>query len=98
MSDSVKAYYEKQEEQKLHENAEAYQKETNEASYAKFIFVLDFEDGKVYRYNIGYLCNYTNSWNPEDETCEAFLIGAGHSLGDIEWMVTSSSEIVYGNR
>lgn len=99
MSDSVKKYYENQEELKLLENAEAYQKEINEASYAKFIWVLDFEDGKVYRYNIGYLSwHYNDSWNPDDETCEAFLTGAGHNIGNIEWMVTSSHEVVYGNR
>ncbi len=72
-----------------------------------YIFVLDFADGKVYRYDISALCNDNNwsshgklhnsLWNPDSESCEAFLIGAGHSIGNIEWMVTNNNEIEYGN-
>ena len=51
---------------------------------AKYIFVLNFDDGKVYRYNITKLCNEYNEWNPDHESCEAFLYGAGHRLGDCE--------------
>jgi hypothetical protein len=67
------------------------------------IFVLDFLDGKAYKYDISVLCNDENwssisgSWNPDGESCEAFLIGAGHSIGNIEWMVTNNNKIEYGN-
>lgn len=66
------------------------------------IFVLDYLDGKAYKYDISALCNDGNwsspgCWNPDSESCEAFLIGAGHSIGNIEWMVTNNNEIEYGN-
>ena len=64
---------------------------------AKYIFVLDFNDGKVYRYNITKLCNEENELNPDHESCEAFLLGAGHRLGDCEWMVTYYKTLEYGN-
>jgi len=60
--------------------------------HVKYIWLLDFEDGKVYRYNINALndTGWSNDqWNPEHEDCEAFLIGAGHRLKNCEWMVTS---------
>jgi len=59
---------------------------------AKFIWVLDFEDGEVYRHNIDALNNTglsNDQWNPDHESCESFLIGRGHSLSNIEWMVSS---------
>ena len=64
---------------------------------AKYIFLLDFIDGKVYKYDISALCTEHNNWNPDHESCEAFLHGAGHCVKDCEWMVTSEDEIVYGN-
>ena len=64
---------------------------------AKYIFLLDFNDGKVYRYDISSLCNDENKWNPDSESCEAFLYGAGHKVNDCEWMVTSEKNIEYGN-
>tara|TARA_R100000773_G_C4159095_1_gene77748 strand:+ start:51 stop:332 length:282 start_codon:yes stop_codon:yes gene_type:complete len=63
----------------------------------KYIFVLDFNDGKVYRYNVRALCNEENEWNPDTESCEAFLYGAGHKVNDCEWMVTNNENIEYGN-
>jgi len=64
---------------------------------AKYIFLLDFTDGKVYRYDISSLCNEDNKWNPDTESCEAFLYGAGHKVNDCEWMVTNNNKIEYGN-
>ena len=64
---------------------------------AKYIFLLDFNDGKVYRYDISSLCNDENKWNPDEESCESFLYGAGHKVNDCEWMVTSEKTIEYGN-
>ena len=64
---------------------------------AKYIFLLDFTDGKVYRYDISVLCNEENKWNPDTESCESFLYGAGHKVNDCEWMVTNNKNIEYGN-
>ena len=90
MSDTIKAWHEMQEENNNNKK--------NYSHYAaKYIFLLDFVDGKVYRYDISGLCNYNNNWNPDSESCEAFLIGAGHSLGSCEWMVTNSKTIEHGN-
>jgi len=71
---------------------EAY---TEKFERTKYIFVLDFTDGKVYKYNIRAMCNEENEWNPDSESCEAFLLGAGHKLGDCEWMVTGNEDIEY---
>ena len=73
---------------------EAY---TEKFERTKYIFVLDFNEGKVYKYNIRAMCNEGNEWNPDSESCEAFLLGAGHKLSDCEWMVTSNEDIEYGN-
>jgi hypothetical protein len=88
MSDSIKAWHEMQDENKEIIVA-------NES--AKYIFLLDFTDGKVYRYDISSLCNEENKWNPDSESCEAFLYGAGHKVNDCEWMVTSTKDITPGN-
>ena len=91
MSDSVKAYFEN--------NTETcqYSGLRNTSSYAaKYVWVLDFNDGKVYRYDISSLCNEDNSWNPDSESCEAFLYGAGHKVNDCEWMVTSNKDVEVG--
>ena len=94
MSDSVKAWHEMQE-------AIAKAIKNKEIVYAdesvKYIWLLDFCDGKVYRYDISVLCTEENKWNPDHESCEAFLYGAGHSLKDCEWMVTNNNKIEYGN-
>ena len=52
-----------------------------------YITVLDFYDGKVYRYNI-------NEWDIDNESCEEFLSDMGHSISNVEWMVHESSEII----
>ena len=64
---------------------------------AKYIFLLDFTDGKVYRYDISVLCTEENKWNPDIESCESFLYGAGHKVNNCEWMVTNNKNIEYGN-
>ena len=91
MSDSVKKYFEDKETCN-------YSGLRSTSSYtAKYIFLLDFTDGKVYRYDISSLCNEENKWNPDSESCEAFLYGAGHKVNDCEWMVTSTKDITPGN-
>jgi len=104
MSDSIKAWHEMQEEKLASLKAdEAIAKAIKikdtiiADESAKYIFLLDFNDGKVYRYDISSLCNEDNKWNPDTESCEAFLYGAGHKVNDCEWMVTNNNEIEYGN-
>ena len=75
----------------------AHEGKTIKFERTKYIFVLDFNDGKVYRYNVRALCNKENEWNPDHESCEAFLLGAGHRLDDCEWMVTNNENIEYVN-
>ena len=88
MSDSIKAWHEMQEEKLVSLQADEALAKTIER--VKYIYVLDFSDGKVYRYDISSLCNDKNKWNPDSETCEAFLIGAGHSISNVEWMVVTN--------
>ena len=98
MSDTITAWHDMEEERRLRENAEQYNKEIMFADErAKYIFLLDFTDGKVYRYDISVLCTDENKWNPDTESCESFLYGAGHKVNDCEWMVTSEKNIEYGN-
>ena len=106
MSDTVKKWHEMQEEKILsdqggeytvpHKGAEA--KEIIIADErAKYIFLLDYSDGKVYRYDISLLCRKENEWNPDTESCEQFLGLVGHNVNNCEWMVTSNKNIEYGN-
>ena len=97
MSDTITKWHEMQEEERALANEQRKQLEERDYKPAKFIFLLDFVDGKVYRYDISSLCNEKNSWNPDSESCEAFLYGAGHKVNNCEWMVTNKSEIEYGN-
>ena len=59
----------------------------------KYITVLDFEDGKVYQYEISAWGN-SNNWNPDSESIEEYLSGLGHNLTNCEWMVHKDCEIV----
>jgi hypothetical protein len=97
MSDTITKWHEMQEEERALANEQLKQLEERERQPAKFIFLLDFVDGKVYRYDISALCTEHNTWNPDHESCEAFLYGAGHSLKDCEWMATDTQNIEYGN-
>jgi len=100
MSDTITKWHEMEEERKLAENAEQFNKEIQnqyEVYKAKYIFLLDFTDGKVYRYDISSLCDEKNAWNPDSESCEAFLYGAGHKVNDCEWMVTTEKTFEHVN-
>jgi len=83
MSDSQRKWHEMQEE--------------NDSEIENYIFVLDYVDSKVYRYDISMLSNKENKWNPSYDSCESFLIGAGHHPSNIEWMATKEDNIEYGN-
>ena len=50
----------------------------------KYIFVLDFMDGQVYRYDIRSV-----SMNEEE-----YLMSQGHSLANIEWMSTDNGKVI----
>tara|TARA_Y100000114_G_C11682906_1_gene289494 strand:+ start:410 stop:583 length:174 start_codon:yes stop_codon:yes gene_type:complete len=49
----------------------------------KYLFVLDFEDGKVYRYDV----------RGVSKEHEEYLLEQGHSLSNIEWMVTDIGKL-----
>ena len=54
-----------------------------------YITVLDFTTGQVHMYKIGGL-----GWEPDNESCEAYLSGKGHRLQDIQWMVHEDDNII----
>tara|TARA_R100001530_G_scaffold110339_1_gene77651 strand:- start:1394 stop:1678 length:285 start_codon:yes stop_codon:yes gene_type:complete len=89
--DSIKAY-------ELGHNVDKrdkdyFNKAYKEFDHTKYIFLLDFDDGKVYRYDISVLGNEQNGWNPDNESCEAFLLGSGHAIQNCKWMVTTDYHI-----
>ena len=91
MSDSVKKYFE--------DNPPVghFGSNAKEILTVKYIFVLDYTDGKAYRYDISVLCTKENEWNPDAESCESFLYGAGHQIINCEWMVTNEKRLINGN-
>ena len=52
----------------------------------KYITVLDFEDGKVYQYEIGVTA--------DSEQIEEFLTHSGHNLTNCEWMAHKDCEVI----
>ena len=52
MSDTITKWHEMEEEKKLAKNAEQYNKELNESQPQDYIWVLDFNDSKVYSYKV----------------------------------------------
>ena len=52
----------------------------------KYITVLDFEDGKVYQYEIGVTAGH--------EEIEEFLTHSGHNLTNCEWMAHKNPDII----
>ena len=65
---------------------------------AKYITVLDFEVGRVFRYTIsGWVGGPIIDWNPDYESCEDFLTNKGHNLTNCEWMVHAIAGIIYNN-
>ena len=61
----------------------------------KYITVLDFEDGKVYQYEISAWGN-SNNWNPDSESIEEYLTSKGHNLNNCEWMCHKTNTIHHG--
>ena len=67
--------------------------ELRELEIAKLITVLDFETGAVHRYDVGFQVN-TLGWQPDNESCESYLVNKGHNLANCEWMVHSETDII----
>jgi len=61
----------------------------------KYITVLDFEDGKVYQYEISAWGN-SNDWNPDSESIEEYLTSKGHNINNCEWMCHKINTIHHG--
>jgi len=58
----------------------------------KYIWVLDYTNGRIYRYEITSNWNH-GEWNPDNESIEDFLINQNHQMDMIKWMVTKNKEI-----
>ena len=50
-----------------------------------YVFVLDFEIGYVYRYDV---------MTRDSEKIEEYLIDLGHNPANIEWMLTRTKKII----
>ena len=51
----------------------------------KYVFVLDYEDGRVYRYDV---CQ------DDSEKIEDYLWDMGHKIGYCEWMTTRFKRVI----
>ena len=63
--------------------------------YIKYLTVLDFEVGRVFQYKIS--DQRLTAWNPEEESCEEYLTNKGHNLGNCEWMVHETAQVITKN-
>ena len=84
MSDSVKKWHEMMEEEAL--KKEIQEQNNVHIKEVVYVWVLDFEDGKVYCYD---------KWNPDLMSCEDFLIAVGHPITNCEWMVNKTKDVNY---
>ena len=77
------------------EFADGQEEEEKEVETAKYITVLDFEIGRVFRYTISkWTGGPVIDWNPEYESCEYFLTNKGHNLTNCEWMTHENPQII----
>ena len=60
----------------------------------KYITVLDFEVGKVFQYDIHGIVDKNEQEITQHEQMEEYLTIQGHNLGNCEWMVHDSNEII----
>ena len=51
----------------------------------KYVYVLDSEDGRVYRYDV---------WLNDSEEIELYLTDMGHSMSNCEWMLTRFKKVI----
>ena len=60
--------------------------EVNKLKYKRsYVFVLDFEIGYVYRYDV---------FTRDSEKIEEYLTDLGHNLGNCEWMITRNKKLI----
>ena len=83
MSDSVKKYFEDMSE---HEQACVDKQFDNLDEVRKYLWVLDFEMGRVFMYNI-------RRTDLQCEDYEDLLVLKGHKPTNCEWMVCKSDRI-----
>ena len=58
----------------------------------KYVWVLDYTNGRIYRYKITSNWNH-GEWNPDSESIEDFLINQNHQIDMVKWMITKNKEI-----
>jgi len=68
-------------------------KQTKNIKEMNYITVLDFEAGRVFQYDVGFQVNKLG-WNPDNESCENYLINKGHNLKNCQWMVHKDGKII----
>ena len=57
----------------------------------KYLTILNFNTGTVHQYEIGKRFFY------DAEDFEEFIDNEGFSLGNVQWMVHDTSEVIYEN-
>lgn len=57
-----------------------------------YLWVLDFNDGQVYKYAIDKAV-----YNEEPECCEDYMQRVGHEISNVQWMVSPYDEVLDEN-
>ena len=57
-----------------------------------YLWVLDFNDGQVYRYNID-----KEIYNDYPDHCEDYMQKVGHEINNVQWMVSPYDEVLDEN-
>jgi len=57
-----------------------------------YLWVLDFNDGQVYRYNID-----KEIYNDYPDHCEDYMQKVGHEINNVQWMVSPYEEVLDEN-
>jgi hypothetical protein len=57
-----------------------------------YLWVLDFNDGQVYRYNID-----KEIYNDHTDHCEDYMQRVGHEISNVQWMVSPYDEVLDEN-
>jgi hypothetical protein len=57
-----------------------------------YLWVLDFNDAQVYKYNIE-----KKLYNEEPECCEDYMQRVGHEISNVQWMVSPYDEVLDEN-
>jgi len=57
-----------------------------------YLWVLDFNDGQVYKYNI-----HKAIYNDYPDHCEDYMQKVGHEINNVQWMVSPYDEVLDEN-